>query len=111
MICGHTTAEPVVSKVPLSCVPPCRCFGLSGATDRLWNCNVESPLFRLNKREGTLDSSCWQSARFAPLSPRYVVHCDEISEKLPLERMSPPSEPSKNRPGFVGLTTSACWSG
>src|SRR5438552_19029348 len=98
MICGHTTAEPVVSNVPLSWVPPCRCLELSAATERLWNCSVESPLFRLYRKVGTRDSNCWQSARSPPLSPR-LVHCEEISAKLPLERIRPPSEPSKNRPG------------
>src|SRR5438552_19213731 len=32
-------------------------------------------------------------------------------EKAPSERTRPPSEPSKNRPGLVGLTTNPCWSG
>src|SRR5215471_1587286 len=47
MICGHVTAEPRVSNVPLSCVPPCKCLGLSGATERLWNWSVDRVLFML----------------------------------------------------------------
>src|SRR5438552_11529384 len=111
MICGHTTAEPVVSNVPLSCVPPCRCLESSAATERLWNCKVESPLFRLERWLGTCDKSCWQSARSSPLSPRGLVHCAEMFANAPSERTRPPSEPSKKRPGLPGLTTNPCWSG
>src|SRR5438552_6897369 len=93
MICGHTTAEPVVSNVPLSCVPPCRCLELSAATERLWNCRVERPLFRLYRYEGTAESICWHVARSSPLSPRGLPHCDEMSVKIPLDRTNPPSEP------------------
>src|SRR2546430_12644697 len=72
---------------------------------------VESPLLRLSRRVGTCDRSCWQSARSSPLSPRNVVHCDEMSLKVPSDRTRPPSEPSKKRPGLLGLTTNPCWSG
>src|SRR6266540_4245748 len=109
MICGQTTEEPYVSNVPLSCVPPCRCFGLSGATERLWNWSVESDLFMLYRYVGTAERSCWQSARFAPLSPR-AAHCDEMSAKLPLDRISPPSVP-KIAASLPGISTIACESG
>src|SRR5262245_1689984 len=109
MICGQTTAEPVVSNVPLSCVPPCRCLGLSEATDRLWNCSVDRPLFMLNRCDGTAESSCWHSARFAPLMPR-ELHCEEMLVKFPLERMRPPSPP-KIAASVPGISTTACESG
>src|SRR6266702_466235 len=111
MICGQVREVLDLSNVPLSCVPPCRCAALSAATDRLWNCKVESPVFKLWRKVGTLESNWSQRAKSVPLSPRGVAHWDEMSAKLPLDRMSPPSEPSKKRAGLVGLTTSACWSG
>src|SRR4029453_11878760 len=43
----HTTPEPPVENVPLSCVPPIRFFGSAGFPERLWNCRVESPCLRL----------------------------------------------------------------
>src|SRR5215510_6015275 len=110
MICGQTTYPPVVSNVPLSCVPPIRFFGSNRLTERLWNCSVESRLFRLYRYVGTRESSCWQSVSPPPESPR-AAHWDETSAKAPLERIRPPSEPSKNILGLLGLTTSACWSG
>src|SRR6266542_3729897 len=109
MICGQTTDEPVVSNVPLSCVPPCRCFASSAATDRLWNWSVESPLFMLYRYDGTADSSCWQSVRPEPVRPR-SVHCDEMSANSPLERISPPSVP-KIAALVPGISTMACESG
>src|SRR5262245_28892535 len=77
MIWGQTTAEPFVSSVPLSCVPPWRCLGLSGATERLWNWSVERPSFRLDNWVGIRESSCWQSARSSPLNPR-DEHCEDV---------------------------------
>ena len=38
-------------------------------------------------------------------------HWEEMSAKVPLVRMIPPSEPSKIWVGFSGLMTIACWSG
>src|SRR2546425_4055739 len=111
MIGGQTTFEPVYSNVPLSCVPPMRpVVGANGLIDRLWNWSVDSPLFRLNRYVGTRDSSCLQSARLVGPSGR-LSHCDEMSAKSPLDFIRPPSEPSKNKPGLFGATTSACWSG
>src|SRR5437762_4700817 len=72
---------------------------------------VESPALRLRRCAGTCDKSCWQSARSSPVSPRTFAHCEEISENAPSERTRPPSEPSKNSPGLLGLTTNPCWSG
>src|SRR5690348_15147699 len=92
MICGHVVGEPYVSHVPLSCVPPWRCFGLSGATDRLWNCSVDRPSFRLDRRVGTAESNCLQSALLVAPSGR-PSHCDEMSAKLPLVLTRPPSDP------------------
>ena len=43
--------------------------------------------------------------------PEPAVAADEILLKVPVDRTSPPSEPSKNCIGLLGLTTSACWSG
>src|SRR4029453_14967248 len=110
MICGQTTADPVVSNVPLSCVPPIRFLESNGLTDRLWNCSVDRPLFKLNRCEGTRESSCWHNVKPFPVRPR-AAHCAETSVKSPLERMSPPSEPSKNKYGLPGCVTIACWSG
>src|SRR5215510_10717006 len=105
MIWGQTTAEPVVSSVPLSCVPPWTCFGLSGATERLWNWSVESPLFRLKSFEGTADSNCRHVARLKGLRGR-LLHCGEMSENVPLDRTSPPSEP-KIAESVPGISTIA----
>src|SRR5262245_3321545 len=109
MICGQVTAEPFVSSVPLSCVPPWMCFGLSGATERLWNWSVESPLLRVKRCEGTADSNCWHVARL--IGPRgRLLHCGEMSENVPLDRTSPPSEP-KMAPFVPGISTIAWLSG
>src|SRR4051812_35906096 len=110
IVIGHTTPEPPVSQVPLSCVPPWMFFGSVGLTEKLWNWSVDSPLFRLVSFPGTRDSSCWQSARLAPVSPR-VAHSAEVSTNSPLERTRPPSEPKKATFGFDGTVTIACWSG
>src|SRR6516164_10550344 len=72
---------------------------------------VEIPLFKLERCAGTWDRSCWQSARSVPLSPRAPVHCLKRFANAPSERTKPPSEPSKKRPGLLGLTTNPCWSG
>src|SRR5919108_2876554 len=99
--------DPYVSNVPLSCVPPCTCLKLSAATDTLWNCKVESPLLRLYKFAGTRERSCWHRAKLAPARLR-LAHCAEISVKVPVERIKPPSEPAKNKSGLLGLTTNPC---
>src|SRR5436190_13752809 len=109
MIFGQVTAELLVSNVPLSCVPPWRCFGLSAATDRLWNCNVERPLFRLYSCVGTAESSCLHRAMLTGPSGR-LSHCPEMSAKLPLVRTRPPSEP-KIAESVPGIATIACSSG
>src|SRR5439155_26490460 len=98
MICGQTFVDPVVSNVPLSCVPPIRFFGSNALTDRLWNCSVESVLFRSNRNVGTRESNCWQSVKFPSVRPR-DAHSEEMSAKAPLDRIKPPSEPSKNIAG------------
>src|SRR5262245_17397773 len=108
-ICGQTCAEPYVSNVPLSWVPPWRCFGLYAATERLWNCSVESPLLTSTRTVGTADSNCLHSARLAPVSGR-ESHCDEMSAKSPLDRMRPPSPP-KIAAFEPGISTMACESG
>src|SRR5205823_842634 len=111
MICGQVVAEPEYSNVPLSCVPPIKLdVGFAGLIERLWNCNVESPSLRLVSCVGTRESSCLQSALLLGPSGR-LSHCGEMSAKEPLDRMRPPSDPSKNNPGLFGATASACWSG
>src|SRR5205807_10605009 len=110
IVCGHVTLEPVVSKVPLSWVPPCTSLAFAGFTDRLWNCSVWSPLFRLVYDVGARDKSCWQRARDAPLRPTRPQRL-EMSVNVPSDRIRPPSEPSKYWFGLFGLTANACWSG
>src|SRR6266567_6798511 len=111
MICGHVVLEPEYSNVPLSCVPPIKPeLGAAGLMERLWNCRVESPSLRLDSCVGTRDSNCLHSALLMGPSGR-LSHCAEMSAKAPLDRMRPPSDPSKKRPGLLGATTSACWSG
>ena len=58
---------------------------------------------------GTAESSCWQSARSAPVSPR-AVHCDEMSRNSPSDFISPPSPP-KIAASVPGISTIACESG
>src|SRR5438477_12118887 len=85
-------------------------FTFAGFTDRLWNCSVLRPLFRLVSTLGTADSSCLQRVSPSPESPRESQR-DDVSASVPLERITPPSEPSQNCSGLFGLTASACWSG
>src|SRR5215204_5519447 len=59
---------------------------------------------------GTADSNCWQSARLAPVRPRSLVHCDEMSVNVPSDRISPPSPP-KIAAFVPGSSTIACESG
>src|SRR5256885_11060745 len=101
IVCGHVTDEPVVSKVPLSCVPPCTSFAFAGFTDRLWNCSVWSPLFRLVYEVGARDNSCLQRLRFGSIRFRPSQRL-EMSVNVPSDRISPPSEPSKNWFGLFG---------
>src|ERR1700737_4822635 len=110
IVCGHVTEEPVVSNVPLSCVPPCTFFGLAGFTDRLWNCRVCSPSFRLVHVVGARDKSCLQRLSAGSVRPRPSQRL-EMSVNVPSDRIRPPSEPSKNWFGLFGFTTKACWSG
>src|SRR6266545_2979721 len=110
IVCGQTTFEPEVSNVPLSCVPPWTFFAFAGFTDRLWNCSVCRPLFRLVYAPGTADSSCLQRLRLGSVRPRPSQR-DEMSTSVPSDRIRPPSEPSQNCSGLLGLTTSRCWSG
>src|SRR5882724_7671958 len=110
MVCGQVTLEPVVSNVPLSWVPPCTSFAFAGFTDRLWNCSVWSPLFRLVYDVGARDKSCLQrlSAGSIRLRPSQRL---EMSVNVPSDRIRPPSEPSKYWFGLFGFTANACWSG
>src|SRR5262245_3002926 len=110
MVCGQTTLDPVVSNVPLSCVPPCTSFEFPGLTERLWNCSVCRPLFRLVYEPGAADSSCLHRLKFGSTRLR-PSHLAEMSTSVPSERMSPPSSPSQYCSGLFGFTTSACWSG
>src|SRR5213595_1696958 len=95
MVCGHVTDEPVVSNVPLSCVPPCTFFAFAGFTDRLWNCKVWSPLFKLVYSVGARDRSCLHRLSAGSASPRPSQRL-EMSVNVPFDRIRPPSEPSKN---------------
>src|SRR6266516_5957881 len=111
MVCGQTGVPGLGrSNVPLSCVPPCRSFELAGFTERLWNWIVSSPTLRLTSCLGTRDSSCWHRVRSLPTSER-KLHREEVLEKTPSDRTTPPSEPSKNWLGLAGFVTSTCWSG
>src|SRR6266446_7507017 len=95
IVCGQVTAEPVVSNVPLSCVPPCTSFAFAGFTERLWNWRVCSPLFRLVQVVGARDKSCLQRLSDGSERPRPSQR-PEISVNVPSDRIRPPSEPSKN---------------
>src|SRR6185369_8417718 len=111
MICGQTLGEPLYWNVPLSCVPPCRRFwGRFVLADRLWNCNVDSPLFMFTSWFGTRLSRLLQYAVLAAFIPR-VSHFADMSAKLPSERTTPPSEPVMNCSGLPGTVTMACSSG
>src|SRR5437899_10951150 len=107
MICGQICVEPLYWNVPLSCVPPCsRFFGCCALTERLWNCSVLTPRFIEISWFGTRESSDWQSAVSAASRPR-DAHLDETSASWPSERMSPPSDPAKERYGLPGTVASA----
>ena len=110
IVCGQLSLPAVPSQVPLSCVPPCRCFGSRGSTETVLNCSVESPVFRLEICVGTIESAFWHATRLAGLSGR-SVQSPEASAVVPLDLTTPPSEPSKKSFGFDGETTRACWSG
>ncbi len=107
IVCGHVVVEPCVSNVPLSCVPPWMFFELRGFTERLWNCSVWRPLFRLVYVLGTADSSCWQRVSSEPTSPR-PEHRLEALASVPLDSIRPPSEPSQYCSGLFGFVISAC---
>src|SRR3954469_12719726 len=81
-VSGQTTLEPLVSNVPLSCVPPCTFFEFAGLTDRCWNCSVCSPLFMLVYAPGTAESSDLHWASAAPDSGR-ESHRDDVSTSVP----------------------------
>src|ERR1044071_2099535 len=106
----HVWLPAVPSQVPLSCVPPWTSFGFRGFTDSVWNCSVDRPVLRLSMCVGILASELWHAASDRAPSPR-VAQTSEPSTSDPLERTTPPSEPSKNCSGFDGFVTSACWSG
>src|SRR2546423_599526 len=100
--------EPVYASVPLSCVPPnARVSGLLRSTNRFWNWSVSRPAFRVTRLVGTLLSQALQSVRSDPDRPREpqaaesFVHC-------PFVRIIPPSEPTKQRSGFVGTKPITC---
>jgi len=96
------------SHVPLSCVPPIRFVLSNGFTATLWNCRVESPWFSVVSFVGTAERS---SLHVVVYGPKSGLQFDVASVSCPLERITPPSEPSKKRSGFAGSTPSACWSG
>src|SRR2546430_16803678 len=105
IVCGHVTEEPVVSNVPLSWVPPCTSLAFAGFTDRLWNCRVCRPLFRLVHVVGARDNSCLQRLSSVAERPPRPSQRLEISVNVPSDRIRPPSEPSKNWFGLFGFTT------
>src|SRR5713101_4194283 len=107
MVCVHFCGFPVDSQVPLSCVPPWTSLTLRGFTERLWNCSVLSPLFKLVSKVGTRERSCWQRAKAVADNPR-EFQLAETSAKDPLERMTPPSDDSQNWNGLFGLVTRRC---
>src|SRR4051812_2136675 len=109
-VCGQTTEEPLVSNVPLSCVPPCTFFEFAGFTDRCWNCSVCRPLFMFVYAPGTAESSDLHCGSCAAVRWR-ESHRADVSTRVPSDRIRPPSEPSMNWSGLPGMVTSACWSG
>src|SRR3954447_4742912 len=92
-VCGQTTLEPLVSKVPLSCVPPWTFFEFAGLTDRNMNWSVCRPLFRLVYEPGTAERSDLQVASEPPERRGRESQRDDVSTSVPSERMRPPSEP------------------
>src|SRR3954447_9514680 len=93
------------SHVPLSCVPPISVEPLVAIP---WNCRVDRPAFIVVSFVGTAESCCRQDVVYTPLP---VGQFADASATWPLEWMSPPSDPSKNRSGLAGSTSSVCWSG
>jgi hypothetical protein len=67
-------------------------------------------VFRLVSPVGIAASNAWQPARLAGDRFRPLQSLDP-STSSPLERIRPPSEPSRNSAGFPGTVTIACWSG
>ena len=110
MICGQVDAvvDTLEGAVVLRAAHDWRLS--CGFTDRLWNCSVDRPAFRLVQVVGTLERSSWHFAMLIGPSGR-ESQSDDWSAKAPDERMTPPSEPSNTCVGLFGLTTSACWSG
>src|SRR4029079_16843230 len=106
-------------QVPLSCVPPMTSHESAGLIATLMNCNVLLNLRSMwASSHGTRDSSAVQPTLSAPVTGPPVApsrptssHCDEMLAKVPLVRITPPSEPSKIWVGLPGLITIACWSG
>src|SRR3954447_12116712 len=109
----------VFDHVPLSCVPPITSHEFAGLIATLMNCRVLLSLRLMwSSTTGTRESSRLQPTLSAPVTGPPVApsrpassHCDEMSAKVPLVLMTPPSEPSKIWVGLPGLTTIACWSG
>jgi hypothetical protein len=104
-------AEPVKDSVPLSCVPVIAVlFGEYGLTEMLFIWSVPSPAFMTLSSVGMRESHARQSARNSGCCgsrPR-LSHWPEASAHLPLVRMTPPSEPTKNWSGLPGTNASAC---
>jgi hypothetical protein len=104
--------EPVIVPiVPLSCVPPKRSrSGFDGFTAMPWNWSVERPSLMTCRFVGIAFSQRWQFVRSAPVRLR-PAHCHVPSASAPLERITPPSEPTTKRSWFPGTNMIACWSG
>src|SRR5690242_21177395 len=106
-------------QVPLSCVPPMTSHESAGLIATLMNCSVLLNLRSMwASSNGTRDSSRLQPTLSAPVTGPPVApsrptssHCVEMLAKVPLVRITPPSEPSKIWVGLPGLITIACWSG
>src|SRR5689334_24844127 len=89
---------PVNMIVPLSCRPVIASCSLNGLTEMLYICRSPSPAFMTWSSVGILLSHCLHSGMAPGLvswSPR-SSHWLEASAHLPLVRMSPPSDPTKN---------------
>src|SRR5262249_2329443 len=107
------------AQVPLSWVPPRTRHGLNGSIATLMNWIVLLRLLLIwASSTGTRESNRLQPVLSEPVTGPPVTpsrpaswHCDEMSAKVPLVRMTPPSEPSKIWVGLPGLMTIACWSG
>src|SRR5918995_1627028 len=111
IVFSHFTVSPGVSQVPLSCVPPWSSTGLCGLAFTLIHCSVERPSLIPSSFDGIRESICSQRSISGPFNRRSggLVHHDERSTNVPLDRITPPSFVSKNWNGLFGFVTMLGW--